>query len=153
MRLWTIHPKYLDAKGLVALWREGLLAQKVLSGQTKGYRNHPQLIRFRNQGDPITAVTAYLHGVYQESKQRGYHFNPVKILRSPSQIEIQETLGQLQYEWSHLLKKLQLRDKTRFDQLFKIQKPEPHPVFKLVEGGIQPWEKTVKTMDFKSFQS
>ncbi|WP_368086417.1 pyrimidine dimer DNA glycosylase/endonuclease V [Nitrosomonas sp. Nm34] len=26
MRLWSIHPKYLDAKGLLALWREGLQA-------------------------------------------------------------------------------------------------------------------------------
>jgi len=30
MRLWTIHPKYLDRQGLLALWREALLAQKVL---------------------------------------------------------------------------------------------------------------------------
>ena len=36
MRLWSLHPRYLDAKGLVALWREGLLAQAVLKGQTKG---------------------------------------------------------------------------------------------------------------------
>ena len=41
MKLWSIHPKYLDAKGLVALWREALLAQKVLDGKTEGYKNHP----------------------------------------------------------------------------------------------------------------
>lgn len=35
MRLWTLHPKYLDTKGLVALWREALLAQKVLQGKQK----------------------------------------------------------------------------------------------------------------------
>ena len=46
MRLWSLHPKYLDIKGLVACWREGLLARKVLLDQTKGYKNHPQLIRF-----------------------------------------------------------------------------------------------------------
>jgi len=38
MRLWTIHPKYLDAKGLVALWRETLLAKHVLEGKTPGYK-------------------------------------------------------------------------------------------------------------------
>ena len=52
MRLWTLHPRYLDARGLVALWREALLAQKVLRGKTRGYRAHPQLQRFREQADP-----------------------------------------------------------------------------------------------------
>jgi hypothetical protein len=32
MRLWSLHPRYLDAKGLQAVWREGLLAKKVLQG-------------------------------------------------------------------------------------------------------------------------
>ena len=41
MRLWTLHPQYLDPRGLVALWREALLAQKVLLGRTRGYRAHP----------------------------------------------------------------------------------------------------------------
>ena len=39
MRLWSLRPKYLDSQGLVALWREGLLAQAVLRGKTRGYRN------------------------------------------------------------------------------------------------------------------
>ena len=43
MRLWSIHPRYLDSMGLVALWREALLAQAVLRGETKGYKFHPQL--------------------------------------------------------------------------------------------------------------
>jgi len=30
MRLWSIHPKYLDRQGLLAVWRESLLAQSVL---------------------------------------------------------------------------------------------------------------------------
>jgi hypothetical protein len=30
MRIWSLHPKYLDSKGLVALWRESLLAKNVL---------------------------------------------------------------------------------------------------------------------------
>jgi hypothetical protein len=38
MQLWTLHPKHLDVRGLVALWREALLAQKILCGATRGYR-------------------------------------------------------------------------------------------------------------------
>jgi hypothetical protein len=33
MRLWSLHPEYLDANGLVALWREALLAQAFLQGK------------------------------------------------------------------------------------------------------------------------
>ncbi|WP_245747334.1 pyrimidine dimer DNA glycosylase/endonuclease V [Frateuria terrea] len=47
MHLWTPHPKHLDRQGLLALWREGLLARAVLRGQTRGYRQHPPLERFR----------------------------------------------------------------------------------------------------------
>ena len=56
MRLWSIHPRSLDARGLVALWREGLLARKVLRGRTRGYRHHPQLQRFRDLRDPVAAI-------------------------------------------------------------------------------------------------
>src|SRR5262245_66662200 len=101
MRLWTLHPKYLDAKGLVALWREGLLAKKVLSGRTRGYRHHPQLVRFRSHRRPEAAIDAYLAAVYAEAGRRGYRFDAAKLdglrLRQP----IPETRGQLFYEWSH----------------------------------------------------
>ena len=74
MRLWSLHPSYLDAVGLVALWREGLLARKVLQGQTKGYIHHPQLFRFRETGTPIHVLDFYLKTVHDESIRRGYHF-------------------------------------------------------------------------------
>ena len=38
MRLWSLHPRYFDSKGLTAAWREALLARAVLTGQTRGYR-------------------------------------------------------------------------------------------------------------------
>ena len=41
MRLWSLHPAHLDRQGLIACWREALLAQKVLAGLTTGYRSHP----------------------------------------------------------------------------------------------------------------
>jgi hypothetical protein len=64
MRLWSVHPSLLDPKGLVALWREGLLAQKVLQGRTTGYRSHPQLHRFRQSGEPLAAIATYLWAVH-----------------------------------------------------------------------------------------
>lgn len=79
MRIWSIHPKYLDAKGLVALWRETLLAKKVLEGQTRGYRNHPQLERFKQSENPLDKINHYLSSVYSEALEREYHFDKEKI--------------------------------------------------------------------------
>ena len=56
MRIWSVHPSQLDRAGLVACWRETLLAQAVLSGRTQGYQNHPQLVRFRATAEPLAAV-------------------------------------------------------------------------------------------------
>src|SRR5665213_874155 len=62
MRLWTLHPRYLDAQGLVAAWREALLAQKVLEGATRGYTRHPQLIRFQSHPKPLEAIKSRRKG-------------------------------------------------------------------------------------------
>ena len=67
MRLWSLHPGYLDSQGLVALWREALLAQKVLAGKTRGYKNHPQLERFKAHPHPPQAIAAYLVSVWEEA--------------------------------------------------------------------------------------
>jgi hypothetical protein len=140
MRLWSIHPRYLDSKGLVALWREGLLAQNVLLGKTKGYKNHPQLIRFNNANDPALAITVYLHHVVDEADKRQYKFNRDKIVKSGESDSIPVTKGQLEYEFKHLLNKLKTRDPNRYDDLKSLEKVETHPMFKIVEGGIEEWE-------------
>ena len=141
MRLWTVHPKFLDAKGLVALWREGLLAKAVLEGKTVGYRSHPQLIRFREHAEPLEALCEYLRSVFIESQHRGYHFDLTKLPSQPCAVDpIEETQGQLAYEWNHLLKKLQVRDLDRFQQLYRLKYPEPHPFFTMLPGGIRSWE-------------
>src|SRR5512135_1247557 len=101
MRLWTVHPRYLDAKGLVALWREGLLAQAVLRGRTKGYTHHPQLTRFREQDSPAGCIAEYLRAVHAESVRRGYGFVSAKIGRSRGSGLISVTTGQLHFEWKH----------------------------------------------------
>ena len=106
MRLWSLHPKYLDARGLVALWREGLLAQAVLRGRTHGYVRHPQLDRFRAQASPVGAIADYLRGVHAEAVIRGYAFAGRKISLATRSGVIAVTRGQINHEWSHLVAKL-----------------------------------------------
>ena len=141
MRIWTVHPKYLDSKGIVALWREALLAQKVLQGLTKGYKNHPQLLRFKAYTDPIAAITSYLITVHEESLLRGYQFDRSKIADTVSVVRMDETEGQLFYEWGHLRQKLQRRDQKRFSEVQNLRKPEAHPMFHIVAGGVRSWER------------
>ena len=98
MRLWSIHPKYLDPAGLTACWREGLLAREVLCGRTSGYRNHPQLAR------------------------------------------LTVSCGQLDYEFEHLKRKLELRSPKNYMRLIAVRSIEPHPLFRVTTGGVAVWE-------------
>jgi hypothetical protein len=141
MRIWSLHPKYLDAKGLVALWRETLLAQKVLQGKTKGYKHHPQLHRFKTHADPLAAIATYLRAVAQEAQQRGYNFDTTKINPKRTRQKIQVTRGQINYEWRHLRTKLAQRDPAKLSIVQKIQNPEVHPLFTPIKGKIEAWEK------------
>ncbi len=144
MRLWSLHPGYLDAKGLVACWREALLAKAVLSRKTKGYRHHPQLKRFRSHPSPIAAINLYLNALYKEAVSRNYSFDRRKIGRIQSMRKIPVPSGQALYEMEHLKKKLQKRDQKKYRSLCKIKIPSLHPLFKMVEGEIEHWERTVK---------
>lgn len=139
MRIWSLHPRHLDQKGLVACWRETLLAQKVLAGGTTGYRNHPQLERFRAAPDPLAAIGSYLRGIHAESLDRGYRFDAAKILTTGGSEQLEVTTGQLSYEADHLRAKLLVRDPALSD-LLPVQ-PEPHPLFRAVPGDVESWEK------------
>lgn len=142
MRIWSLHPKYLDAKGLVALWRETLLALKVLQGGTRGYRNHPQLQRFREQPDPVCALAGYLREVRQEALARGYRFDPAKIPDAEAHPEtIPVASGQVDYEWEHLLRKLAKRDPDRAVRHAAVTAPDVHPLFRVVPGPVAGWER------------
>ena len=141
VRLWTLHPKYLDATGLVALWREGLLARAVLKGATRGYRHHPQLERFRAHASPLTAINTYLKAVAIEAENRGYSFDRRKIGPSRRGVTLNATHGQLAYEWQHLLRKLRARSPGLYARWRRGTRPEPHPLFKLARGGIESWER------------
>jgi hypothetical protein len=141
MRLWTLHPRYLDAKGLVAAWREALLAQKVLRGVTRGYRNHPQLERFRSHEQPLQAMAAFLAGLAQEADQRQYHFDKSKISQRKFRGQMDETNGQLLNEWEHLRAKLRARAPALYRQWSDVKMPQAHPLFRIVPGEIRDWEK------------
>lgn len=140
MRLWSIHSRYLDSKGLVALWREALLAQKVLQGGTIGYTNHPQLIRFKKTGKPVGAVADYLRCVADEADRRGYNFDRGKIAGDRFGEKIYVTAGQTEYEFNHLLKKLRKREPTLYRSLENTKKIDLHPVFEQISGDVEEWE-------------
>jgi hypothetical protein len=145
VRLWSLHPRYLDPKGLTALWREALLARAVLRGETIGYRSHPQLERFAAQRDPVADIERYLHAVLDEARARGYRFDERKLGRLPGRVlrsgRIPVTRGQLAYELAHLKRKLKSRNPTAYRALTRVMEPEPHPLFRVIEGGIAEWEK------------
>ncbi|MGO3796450.1 MAG: pyrimidine dimer DNA glycosylase/endonuclease V [Pauljensenia sp.] len=169
MRLWSLDPRYLDGKGLVACWREALLAQAVLAGRTKGYTHHPQLERFRETPDPLAAIAAYLEGIAAEATRRGYHFDTTRIIRgaagagggvggsgspgedraalAPLHHSMDVTTGQLALERRHLLAKLRQRSPADVSRLEEAGEDgvEPHPLFRRVLGGVADWERTTGT--------
>ena len=179
MRIWSLHPSLLDRRALVACWRETLLAQKVLQGLTRGYTNHPQLIRFRAHPQPLEAVAAYLSGLADEADARGYSFNRALIgagedgadensagkncpdkncpdendadkVENPyaSVAVIPVPLGQLEYELAFLQHKVAGRDPEWEHRLSERLAARgelaacAHPLFEVVPGAIEPWEKT-----------
>lgn len=141
MRIWSIHPQYLDTKGLLALWREALLAKKVLEGRTKGYKNHPQLNRFKSQVNPADCINHYLLEVYNEAERRGFNFDKSKISPGFSPVRMTVTRGQICFETAHLLNKLRIRDIKKFQELASAETPVCHPVFSIREGDIEAWER------------
>lgn len=159
MRIWSLHPSLLDRRALVACWRETLLAQKVLRGLTRGYTNHPQLIRFRAHPQPLEAVAAYLSGLADEADARGYSFNRALIGAGEDSADKEENpyasvalipvpLGQLEYELAFLQHKVAGRDPEWEHQLRERLAARgelaacAHPLFEVVPGAIEPWEKT-----------
>ncbi|GAA4429343.1 pyrimidine dimer DNA glycosylase/endonuclease V [Georgenia halophila] len=155
MRLWSLHPQYLDRQGLTACWREALLAQAVLAGRTRGYRHHSQLHRFRAQHDPLAAVGAYLVGTAEEAAARGYRFDTTRIERPTTPQDrgastqgsragvqrIPVTEGQLAHEWGHLMVKLAGRSPELAAVQAGVALPAAHPLFVVVPGPVETWER------------
>ena len=141
MRLWSLHPRYLDAKGLVALWREALLAKAVLLGTTRGYTRHPQLARFRAHPQPVAAIDAYLAAVHGEATRRGYSFDASKVGAAIAVEPVAVAAGQLALEWRHLQRKLSVRDPARLAACAGVDQPDCHPLFRSTPGPVASWER------------
>lgn len=141
MRLWTLHPKYLDPQGLVALWREALLARAVLRSKSRGYRHHPQLLRFQDHPAPRSAINAYLGWILLEAESRGYSFDRTKVGPVRRSVRIRSTSGQVLYEWQHLLRKLRARNPVLHRKWRGVTSPDPHPLFTVVPGPVESWER------------
>ncbi len=152
MRLWSLHPKYLDTKGLVAAWREGLLAQKVLEGKTRGYRNHSQLIRFKNTKRPVAAIGVFLREIAREGDRRGYTFNWSKIRTGPGgrPLRIAVSAQQAKYEFELLKSKLRKRDRNKLKELERERRIQLNRVFSRKKGGIEEWERTIRRIYVRS---
>lgn len=141
MRLWSLHPRLLDRAALVACWREGLLAQKVLRGETRGYRHHPQLTRFREGDHPLRLIAAYLQALHQEAEARGYRFDAALISAEPAAMPgLRVTSGQLVLELEHLRAKVGVRDPGWLPRLSECI---AHPLFAQVPGPVEEWERAV----------
>ncbi len=145
MRLWSLDPAVLDRAALVACWREGLLAQKVLAGGTKGYTRHPQLQRFREQADPLAAIGHFLESLQQEATARGYRFDLTRVLRTgePSPA-IPVTDGQVRLERDHLRAKVTVRDPDWLSRV--VDDPRASPTFVIVPGPVEDWERATSPL-------
>lgn len=137
MRLRSIHPKYLDTKWLLAVWREWLLAKHVLEWKTKWYKNHPQLIRFKIYENSIGWINNYLSHILLESKNRWYKFDWSKVKFNKDQRIINVTKWQIAFEFKHLLKKLKSRTPIKYKEIKDIKEIETHPTFKIIEWNIE----------------
>ncbi len=141
MRLWTIHPCHLDPRGLVALWREALLARAVLRDRTRGYRYHPQLERFQECERPLAAISTYLASIHDDATRRGYRFDRALIGPTRTHERIAVTRGQVAHEWQHLLAKLEVRSPQLLDAARGVARPRVHPLFRLEPGSVASWER------------
>ncbi|MDH5205720.1 MAG: pyrimidine dimer DNA glycosylase/endonuclease V, partial [Hylemonella sp.] len=113
----------------------------VLHGQTRGYRHHPQLDRFRNSDAPLAAMSLFLQAVQTEALSRGYAFDARKIHPVQESVQLPVTAGQMQFEWEHLLAKLQLRKPDLLRRWQSTGAPEAHPLFTVCPGDIEAWER------------
>ena len=150
MRLWTIHPKYLDSSGLIACWRETLLAKHVLKNATKGYKNHPQLIRFKKSPDPVLYINYFLYQIYLESVNRGFNFDKSKVDFKQVSSKLNTTTKQVEYEFNHLQKKLKLRSPDKYTENSKVKKIDVNDIFTVVKGKIEDFEK-ISLVDSKIY--
>ena len=89
----------------------------------------------------MTTISAYLWAVHDEASRRGYSFDSSKIARKRQPRTLTVTQGQLDFELGHLKAKLRLRDPKRYRELRRLREITAHPLFTVVAGEIEPWER------------
>jgi hypothetical protein len=101
-------------------------------------------VRFRRANSPVRAIAAYLRAVHAEAVRRGYRFDAGKIGRGGEAEKIPVTRGQVEYEWGLLKEKLARRSPARLEKIRETRKPRVNPVFRIVRGRVETWEKVRK---------
>lgn len=150
MRLWSLHPSYLDKQALQVCWADALQALEYYKQERaymKGITNdlspyfYPCLDRFRMTGSPIAHITNYLHGLCDESERRNTPFGRAKLPEFTPGLRLKVTDGQIAREEKLLLLQLNRRKQTQlWMDLFVAEYVQPHPLFEIVSGPVEPWE-------------
>lgn len=155
MRLWTIHPKYLDGKRLTSQWKEGIqmmhiwkeIGENPEPAKRLGYVSHPQVRRLSNllvadSGLISLLLHQHLTAVHEESVQRSYSFNKKLIddlapdCKNAPKVYV--TMGQVAYEFALMAtKNNEWSQKVAIDPYMLC-----NPIFQVVSGSIESWEKT-----------
>lgn len=148
MRIWSFHPKYLDKQGLSRAINEGIAGNKALRKTGEGYppswEKHSQLERFKTTAIPGIYSQLYLDRLFMikynswmlETNQEPF-FDDIE---NPYP-KLKVTIGQLKYEWQRYLKKISKRSPKLYEELKSIELPEPHPLFNIIDGDVESWEK------------
>lgn len=89
----------------------------------------------------MRSINQYLTSVYKNSLERGYHFNKNKVNPNFIPTKLTVTDKQIKFEMEHLLTKMETRDPERFHKLSRKVKIDAHPLFRIIDGEIEPWEK------------
>ena len=144
MRIWSLHPQYLDQKGLGGQWEEGIIAQNTLFFQEGKYLNYPVLHRVKAHQEPVAWIGMYLNEILKEANvNRGYNYNDQLIKQLKPTLPMPVTRGQLYYEWTLLQGRLQKRDpvKMSLNDGVDINNIKANPMFYVIDGDIEDWER------------
>lgn len=165
MRLWSFHPSYLDNIGLARLYNEGIGGIRAIRGEQKMHLNHPQLTRFKVCCDNHTYIilSAYLRVVHNELELRGmvndgkfkhdlllnYLFQNTKDL-----FNITVNSSQINGEIVHFINKTKTQ-KGRYindnlKQAIAAKNILPHPLFTVVPGPVESWEKSETVINYQA---
>jgi hypothetical protein len=141
MRIWSIHPKYLDSKELLNLWNETIQAKNEFLTKFSGHFSNKQLERFLDLKNPLEAINSYMSSIYREAVKRDFSVDDSFMdWDFDDSIQIPVTAGQISHEISKLKSRLRERDEKKLQKLNGRTFLELHPIFYSVPGTIEEWE-------------